>query len=395
MLPKGAGEALRTLKSTRLGVRAGPAAVLLIAWGAASAPLPAAEPALDPAAAEERGFDVLESEKPDYAAARHWFEQAAAAGRPMARHELATLYWNGMGGAEDRERAIELHRAAARQGVAQAQTVLGWAHLTGTVAEQDFPLARKWLSAAAHQGAPPAMYLLALMHRDGQGARPDPEFADQLTERAAELGYLPAIYSLAASWLDPSSARHDPEKGLFILTRAAATDALAAVQLGHEYLRGTHAGPDPQAAYEWISRGAGMGDAQARLWQAEFLSRGIGVERNDALASETRAAALDAATPTEVNDFCWALAVSDDSGLRNGARAVALMEDLLSNPENRTVAYLDTLAAAYAENGDFDKAVETQLAAIALANETSFISDPDFGERLALYRRGEPYRAPR
>jgi len=51
--------------------------------------------------------------------------------------------------------------------------------------------------------------------------------------------------------------------------------------------------------------------------------------------------------------------------------------------------YLDTLAAAYAESGQFDKAVESQEKAIELAPDDE---KADFETRLKLYQEGKPYR---
>jgi tetratricopeptide (TPR) repeat protein len=52
-------------------------------------------------------------------------------------------------------------------------------------------------------------------------------------------------------------------------------------------------------------------------------------------------------------------------------------------------AILDTIAAAYAEAGKFDKAVEWQEKAIKLAPDDQ---KEDFGTRLKLYQEGKPYR---
>ena len=53
--------------------------------------------------------------------------------------------------------------------------------------------------------------------------------------------------------------------------------------------------------------------------------------------------------------------------------------------------YLDTLAAAYAEAGQFDKAVEWQAKALVLAPSTDRAA---FQARLDLYKAGKPYREP-
>ena len=51
---------------------------------------------------------------------------------------------------------------------------------------------------------------------------------------------------------------------------------------------------------------------------------------------------------------------------------------------------LDTLAAAYAEAGQFDSAVNAQKEAMALLQDEE--RKKDFSTRLKLYESGTPYR---
>ena len=57
------------------------------------------------------------------------------------------------------------------------------------------------------------------------------------------------------------------------------------------------------------------------------------------------------------NDLAWALSTSPDEKLRDGPRAVAMMEEMLAHEHGDTqAAYLDTFSAALAEEGDFERA---------------------------------------
>jgi serine/threonine-protein kinase len=51
---------------------------------------------------------------------------------------------------------------------------------------------------------------------------------------------------------------------------------------------------------------------------------------------------------------------------------------------------LDTLAAAYAENGNFDEAVKWQMSATELAAKAN---KKDYEARLAMYQKRQPYRS--
>ncbi|MDR3726131.1 MAG: tetratricopeptide repeat protein [Terracidiphilus sp.] len=68
-----------------------------------------------------------------------------------------------------------------------------------------------------------------------------------------------------------------------------------------------------------------------------------------------------------LNDTAWLLATSPDAALRNGSEAVALAQHAAQLTKGRAPEILGTLAAAYAEAGAFDKALETEQQAVDLA----------------------------
>jgi Flp pilus assembly protein TadD len=89
----------------------------------------------------------------------------------------------------------------------------------------------------------------------------------------------------------------------------------------------------------------------------------------------------------------WLIATSSNGSLRNGARAVEIARraDELSGGSNPIV--LRTLAAAYAEAGQFGQAIETAGAAIQLSRLSGDHSlSSALEEQLRLYRLGIPYR---
>ena len=87
------------------------------------------------------------------------------------------------------------------------------------------------------------------------------------------------------------------------------------------------------------------------------------------------------------------LAAGSDASLRNGAKAIqfAQQADQLSGGTN--VVVLRTLAAAYAEAGQFGKAIETAQAAIQLGQSQGDDSlAAELQQEIALYELGLPYR---
>ena len=129
----------------------------------------------------------------------------------------------------------------------------------------------------------------------------------------------------------------------------------------------------------------------ATFWLAELYAKGLGVQADAARAAELRQKVLPTMPVGVRNDFAWELAVSPAAELRDGAFAVEIMER--ATAERPTPAYIDTLAAAYAEAGRFDDAMRAQQRAIdALPRDASAESRDVFLERLDLYRSGQPYR---
>ena len=97
--------------------------------------------------------------------------------------------------------------------------------------------------------------------------------------------------------------------------------------------------------------------------------------------------------PAVLNDLAWLQATHPDARVQNGAQAVAAAERVCRLTQRRNPAYLDTLAAAYAEARRFNDAVATAREAAALAGSAG---QPQLAAqvraRLALYEAGKPYR---
>jgi tetratricopeptide (TPR) repeat protein len=93
-----------------------------------------------------------------------------------------------------------------------------------------------------------------------------------------------------------------------------------------------------------------------------------------------------------LNNLAWLLAAGSNASLRNGARAIQFAEQAnrLSGGANALV--LRTLAAAYAEAGEFGKAVETANAAIRVGqsqNDDSLATE--LQQQMELYELRLPY----
>lgn len=91
-----------------------------------------------------------------------------------------------------------------------------------------------------------------------------------------------------------------------------------------------------------------------------------------------------------LNDRAWIEATCPDPRYRNGKQAVEDAKVAVRYGHGAKAAYLDTLAAAYAEMGDFDSAIKSEEQAIAAQTKTDKI--PDANTPLNAYRQHQPYR---
>jgi len=97
-----------------------------------------------------------------------------------------------------------------------------------------------------------------------------------------------------------------------------------------------------------------------------------------------------------LTNLSWLLATSSNQALRDGNKAIDLAgyANQLTVGSNPTV--LRTLAAAYAEAGQFGKAIETARTAMQHARMSGDNSlAADLGQQIALYQLGVPYRETR
>ena len=353
------------------------------------------EKALDAEQAEAKGFDYWlgRGVERDLAEAARWLEQSAAAGRPRAAALLADLYSRGDGVQQDLARARELDLQAAETGVASSQMRLGYmAMYPQDPAARDPAGAVPWLKAAAEQDHPMALYLLGQLYFFGQGVEADAELGWKLFTRAAELGYPPAGSETGWYLLRDNAAADDVQRGLYFLNKAAsAGHAPGQYYLGKVYLAGRHVARDAGVAAQWLTRANERDYPPATLWLAELYAKGLGVEVDAGRAAELRGLVLPTMPVGARNEFAWELSVSPTAELRDGAFAVEIMEGVIA--ERPSPAYIDTLAAAYAEAGRFADAVRAQQRAIdALQGSVPAATRDSFRERMELYRSGQPYR---
>jgi thiol-disulfide isomerase/thioredoxin len=96
---------------------------------------------------------------------------------------------------------------------------------------------------------------------------------------------------------------------------------------------------------------------------------------------------------TLMNNLAWLLATHADDEIRDGTMAVHWAERAAQATDFQVPGILDTLAASYAEVGEFDRALEMarRAAELAKAKGQSQLVEA-LNQRAALYARRQPYR---
>ena len=100
---------------------------------------------------------------------------------------------------------------------------------------------------------------------------------------------------------------------------------------------------------------------------------------------------LDPKSSLVNNAFAWVLATCPEAKIRDGKKAIELARKACELSAWKNWAFLDTLAAAYAEAGQFEQAIQWQKKALAMPEAAGPDAD-DARARLKMYEQRQPYR---
>jgi tetratricopeptide (TPR) repeat protein len=112
-------------------------------------------------------------------------------------------------------------------------------------------------------------------------------------------------------------------------------------------------------------------------------------EYDKAIEDFIQATEVDPSYGGAFNSLGWLRATFPDAKYRDGKQAVEYATKACELADWKNAEWVGTLAAAYAEAGDFDKAVEWQTKAIELAGPEDV---EGLKAQLGLYQAGRPYR---
>jgi uncharacterized protein len=369
-------------------------------------------------------FDPVEAVK--------WYRLAAKQGDINAQQRLGAMYYNGLGIPMDRveglkwyRKFIQESRALVARGDIGVANQLAWLLVTSDVSElRDGPgaviLAGQAVTATNGNDPLILQTLAAAYAEDGQfdkaisvakdaiahltvkqgSWRQDMEFRLKLYQSNSPYRFhdLGSLDHLAYAYEIGDGVEQNADEAIKRYRLAASEGyALSQASLGRMYRDGIGVPQDAAEAVKWYRLAADQGNAGAQRRLAAMYTFGLGIQRDSAEGSKwyhkliERAPAAAAAGDVDLlNEIAWLLATSDVPELRNGRGAVTLIELAVAATNRRDANNLDTLAAAYAENGQFAKAVAAEKEAISALHQPRLREEMETA--LKLYESNSPYR---
>jgi tetratricopeptide (TPR) repeat protein len=201
--------------------------------------------------------------------------------------------------------------------------------------------------------------------------------------------------------IDPMSAKVHQRRGLVLLSREEYEQARVALD---EAIR-----IDPQAGENYGARGSlrlvkrqyheAISDFDQAIRLAPddpcaYANRGDAFYRSkrydQAIADYMEAARREPLRAEADERFAWMLATCPDARYRDGKKAVERAREACTKTHWKTSFGLNVLAAAYAETGDFERAVYWQREAIAVATNPTVKAKSE--SRLGIYVMKKPCR---
>jgi TPR repeat protein len=315
-------------------------------------------------------------------------ERDAAAGRKEAQFALGLRYLNGSLAKREPKKGLEWLERAANQEYAPAQEIVGILYYTGEAGVQDYKKAVEQLTSASVHDRGDATFWLSRAFEDGRGTDRDEAKARRLLDRAVELGSSEAMRVKGLKFIYGHGEEQSSARGVEYLRDAIrGGNRSASYQLAQEYLSGKRLKLSYDEAFTLLNAASLQQTPIAQFWLSQLYQKGLGVPSDSKHARQLIDTTKQRAAPDVVNDFASQLVTHANKQLRNSELAIELMENLLANPSNSSAARLNTLASAYAETGQFDKAFHTEHNALdALRVDTTGRERQEYQSRVALYK---------
>jgi tetratricopeptide (TPR) repeat protein len=137
---------------------------------------------------------------------------------------------------------------------------------------------------------------------------------------------------------------------------------------------------DPRVAEAWSGYAMALGGLERYEEARDWLTEGMRTHPDQ---------------PEIAQALARLLAAARDQGVRDGPRAMAIMQALLQQQQPRTPDVSETMAMAFAELGQYEEAANWQRGAIGAARQAGRADlVPRMAETLRLYEQRKPCRSP-
>ncbi len=335
-------------------------------------------------------------QKLEYRKSAPLFRNAAQKGYASGQYYLGRQYFQGLSVRQDQKEAVMWYTRAAKQNHSSAMNSLGFAYHQGAGVAKDLKEAVNWFQRSARYGNKVAQYNMGIMYRTGQGVPKNYSSALNYFRQSAGQRYAKAENLLGEMYrLGHGTSKSYPTATTWYRRAALQGYPVGQYNLGRMYYNGWGTTRDYKKAFQWFARAANQGYPTAQSLVARMYSRGQAVKRDYSKALLLYRKAASSGDPRFLNALAYFRATCPDGQFRDGKEAVTLALKACKKTKFGDPAMLDTLAAAYAEMGDFKNAVKTQQQAIkhpkAQSNTTLLQA---MRERLKLYQNQKPYRFP-
>ncbi len=110
---------------------------------------------------------------------------------------------------------------------------------------------------------------------------------------------------------------------------------------------------------------------------------------SNALKDFKTAVAINSTNGETLNAYAWFLSICPDGSFRNGKYAVELANKACELSNWKTWNYVGTLAAAYAESGNFEQAIKYEKQAMSMEGISNEQINKE-ADRLKLFENNEP-----
>ena len=312
--------------------------------------------------------------------------KAADGGDADAQERLAERMLLGQGMPRDRSGALALMRKAADSDPLAMQWMGQY-----SAGHRAWDEAEAWFFSGLLYDNWRALVALLEMYQTPDGKKATPERIKQLYEALVAGVDEPEVRRSYATYLSRAPGIDRPRARSLLEQDAKAGDMISTHMLGRWLVQGKLGAPDSKAGMKLLEASMATRDSDAIDAFANFLYYDQRTPHARARAFEVERDLIGKGYKPAMNTRAWWLCTSEDPALRAPAEGLEVARKM-GPPADLHEAYLDTLAACEAANGNFAAAV-THEAAVVEAWE--FFPPPggtgEVKARLAAYRAAKPY----